>query len=235
MYEITINDFTGPMDLLLHLIKEAKMDIMDIKLEVIIDEYLNYIKKMQDMNLDIASSYLVMSTELLEIKSRMLLPKVEDEEEEEDPKERLINRLILYEQYKNQIDSFKKLEEERGSYYTKVPSSLEEYQNKEKKVMIENISLDDLVNAFKKFLERVELEKPINTKVTRKELSVEDRIVNIKNRLKKEKKINFFDLFEIKSKEYMVVTFLAILEMAKNQELRIIQEENFHNIICESI
>lgn len=235
MYEITIDNFSGPMDLLLHLIKEAKMDIMDIKLEIIIDEYLDYIKKMEEMNLDIASSYLVMASELIEIKSRMLLPKVEDEEEEEDPKERLINRLILYEQYKNQIDSFKELEKERSNYFTKIPSSLEEYKEGENKIQLENVTLDDLVDAFKKFLDRVELEKPVTTKVTKKELSVEDRIRNIKDRFKKQKRIDFFDLFEVKTKEYVVVTFLAILEMAKNGNIRIIQEDNFQNIVCEAI
>ncbi len=234
MYEVTIDNFVGPLDLLLHLIKEAKMDIMNIKLEIIIDEYLDYIKKMNEMNLEVASSYLVMASELLEIKSKMLLPKDEEEEEEDDPKERLINRLILYQQYKDQIDSFKSLEEERNNYYTKIPSDLSEYQE-EKKVNLNNITLDDLVSAFEKFLERVELEKPVNTKVTKKELSVEDRIVNIKNRLKKEKKIDFFDLFEVKTKEYVVVTFLAILEMAKKKELIITQENNFDNIICEAI
>ena len=234
MYEITIDNFTGPMDLLLHLIKQSKMDIMNIKLEIIIDEYLNYIKKMEDMNLDIASSYLVMAAELLEIKSKMLLPK-EDDDDEDDPKERLINRLILYQQYKDQIDSFKELESERGNYYTKIPSDLSEYQTDEKKALIENVTLDDLVKAFEKFLERVDLEKPIHTKVTKKELSVEDRIVSIKNRFKKEKKIDFFDLFEVKSKEYVVVTFLAVLEMAKKRELIIYQDKNFDNIICEAL
>ncbi len=80
MYEVTIENFSGPMDLLLHLIKQSKMDIMNIKLEIIIDEYLDYIEKMQEMNLDVASSYLVMASELLEIKSRMLLPRQEEEE-----------------------------------------------------------------------------------------------------------------------------------------------------------
>ena len=234
MYEITIDNFTGPMDLLLHLIKQSKMDIMNIKLEIIIDEYLEYIKKMDEMNLDIASSYLVMASELLEIKSKMLLPKEEDEDEE-DPKERLINRLILYQQYKDQIESFKELESERGEYYTKIPSDLSEYQTDEKKALIENVTLDDLVKAFEKFLERVDLEKPIHTKVTKKELSVEDRIVSIKDKLKKEKKIDFFDLFEVKSKEYVVVTFLAVLEMAKKRELIIYQDKNFDNIICEAL
>lgn len=235
MYEITIDNFSGPMDLLLHLIKQSKMDIMNIKLEIIIDEYLEYIRKMDEMNLDIASSYLVMASELLEIKSRMLLPQSDLEEEEEDPKERLINRLILYEQYKEQIDNFKELENERGNYYTKIPSDLSEYQTDEKKALITDVTLDDLVKAFEKFLERVDLEKPIHTKVTKKELSVEDRIVSIKDRFKKEKRIDFFDLFEVKSKEYVVVTFLAILEMAKNRELTIYQDNNFGNIVCEAI
>lgn len=235
MYKITLDNFSGPMDLLLHLVKESKMDIMDIKLEVIIDEYLDYIQQMQDMNLDVASSYLVMASELIEIKSRMLLPKQEDEEDEEDPGERLINRLILYEQYKNQIDSFKELEQERNNYYTKIPSSLDEYKDENSKVHLENVTIDDLVEAFKKFLDRVELEKPINTKVTRKELSVEERIKSIKERFKKESRIEFFSLFDIKTKEYVVVTFLAILEMAKNGNLKIIQEDNFDKIICEKI
>ena len=236
MYEITIDNYSGPMDLLLHLIKQNKMDIMNVKLEVIIDEYLDYIKKMEEMNLDIASSYLVMASELLYIKSRMLLPQeTSEDEDEEDPKERLINRLILYEQYKEQIDSFKELESERSTYYTKIPSSLSEYQTDEKKALIENVTLDDLVKAFEKFLERVDLEKPVHTKITKKELSVEDRIINIKSRFKKEKRINFFDLFETKTKEYVVVTFLAILEMAKNREIMIYQEDNFDNIVCEAL
>ena len=235
MYEITIDNFSGPMDLLLHLIKQSKMDIMNIKLEIIIDEYLDYINKMTEMNLDIASSYLVMASELLEIKSKMLLPKEEEDEEEEDPKERLINRLILYQQYKDQIENFKELESERGTYYTKIPSSLDDYQTGEKKALIENVTLDDLVKAFEDFLARVELEKPVSTKVTKKELSVEDRIVSIKDRFKKQKRIDFFDLFEVKSKEYVVVTFLAILEMAKNKELIIYQESNFDNIVCEAV
>ncbi len=234
MYDITLDDYTGPMDLLLSLIKQHKMDIMNIKLEIIIDEYLDYINELEEKNLDIASSYLVMASELLEIKSRMLLPKIEEEEEEDDPKERLLNRLIIYQEYKDQVEKFKELEDNRSKFYTKLPSSLEEYKNIDTKIDFD-ATLDDLTEAFKKFLERVELEKPINTKVTKKELSVENEMKKIKNKLIKNKKINFFELFEVKTKEYIVVTFLAILEMAKNHELRIIQEDNFDNIICEGL
>ena len=236
MYEITIDSFNGPMDLLLHLIKEAKMDILNIKLEIIIDQYLDYIKAMSEMNLDVASSYLVMASELLEIKSKMLLPSIKDsEEDEEDPKERLINRLIEYQKYKDQVNSFRTLADNRNCYFTKIPACLDEYKSDDKKVMIENIVLDDLVDAFKKFLERTNLDKPINTKVTRKELSVDDSIVSIKKRFVKNKRIDFFDLFEVKTKEHLVVTFLAVLELASRGELRIIQEDNFDRIVCEAV
>lgn len=231
--EFTINDFSGPLDLLLHLIKEAKMDIFSIKLEIIIDEYLDFINKMKNKNLDIASSYLVMSCELLEIKSKMLLPKDEEEEEEDDPKERLINRLIIYEQYKNAIDDFKKLESERNTYYTKLPTSIKELDVE--KPIFDNLTIDDLTEAFKKLLERIEMEKPVNTRVTKKELSVEDEMKSIKSKLKINKKMSFFDLFEIKTKEYIVVTFLAILEMAKKNELKIIQENIDDDIKVEAI
>ena len=234
MYNVLIDDFSGPMDLLLHLIKESKMDIFNLKLEVIIDEYLEYINHCQEINLDVASSYLVMASELLEIKSRMLLPDENVEEEEENPKENLINRLIMYQQYKDQIDNFKELEQARNNYYTKIPSNLSYYQE-ESKAVISDVTLDDLVDAFKKFLERVELEKPIDTHITKKELSVDAEMKTIKNKLKFSKKIAFFDLFEVKSKEYIVVTFLAILEMAKRKELKIFQNENFDNIICEAL
>ena len=101
MYDITLDDFTGPMDLLLSLIKEHKMDIMHIKLEIIIDEYLDYINKMQELNLDIASEYLVMASELIEMKSLSLLPIEKNEEDDyvEDPREQLIKRLIEYQKY----------------------------------------------------------------------------------------------------------------------------------------
>jgi len=235
MYDVTINDFNGPMDLLLHLIKQSKMNIFDLKLEIIIDEYLEYINSQAELNLNIASSYLVMASELIEIKSRMLLPRNEEEDEEEDPKERLINRLIEYQKYKDQVDKFKELEFSRGMYHTKIPSNISDYQSDEKKIMIENITLDDLVNAFKSFLERAKFDEPVSTKVTKKEYSVEDSIKSVKAKLKKGVKVDFFSLFEKKTKSFIVVTFLAILELAKSGELLISQDKKTKNITCEAI
>ena len=234
MYEITIDNFKGPLDLLLHLIKEAKMDIMDIKLDIIIDEYLKYIKEMQRMNLDVASSYLVMASELVEIKSRKLLPRDEEEETDEEinPEEELINRLIEYQKYKDQIDNFKRLEEERLGFYTKTPENLDQYKGNIK--VDYDLELDDLVKAMEKFLEREILDTPLSTKITKKEISVEDRIKDIKEKFKREKRIDFYSLFDNKNKENVIVTFLAVLELAKLGEIRIMQDNNFSSIICEA-
>ena len=234
--EIKINEFEGPLDLLLHLIKESKMDIFDLKIEVITDRYLDYINKMEEMNLNIASSYLVMAAELIEMKSRMLLPRhEEDEEQEEDPQEQLVNRLIEYQRYKDLTLEFKDLEEERHKVYTKSPENIKEYLPEVEVISNTDVTLDDLIKAFQKFLERQKENEPLSTKVTKKEMSVEDRRESIRKILKKKHKFNFLELFDVLTKEYVVVTFLAILEMARQNELIIVQESNFGEIMCEGI
>lgn len=235
-YEVKIDAFEGPLDLLLHLIKESKVDIWDIKIVDITDQYLNYIKSMESLNLNIASEYLVMASELMELKSRMLLPRYQEESEEEeiDPREQLIHRLIEYQKYKEMTKNFKELEEVRHEFYTKAPESLKDYVE-EGTVINSDVTLDDLMKAFEKFLERKKQEKPLSTTVTKKEITVEERRNSIKNILKEKKKVDFFELFEEITKEYIVVTFLAVLEMAKKQELAIYQENNFDHIICEVV
>lgn len=230
MYNFVINDFEGPLDLLLHLIKTSKMDIYDISIEKITKQYLDFINAMEELNLDIASEYLVMASELIELKSKMLLPreKMDDDEYEEDPKQNLINRLLEYKKYKEMINDFKELEEDRKEIFTKEPINLNEYR---KEVVNDGeVTLEDLLNALNNFLQRKEDEKPKTTKITKREISVTDRTTDIRNMLRKKKKISFFELFEIKTKEYVVVTFLSILEMAKNGEINIKQDNNFNEI-----
>lgn len=235
-YAVKIDAFEGPLDLLLHLIKESKVDIWNIKIVDITDQYLNYIKSMERLNLNIASEYLVMASELMEMKSKMLLPRYEEEssEEEEDPREQLIQKLIEYQKYKDMTKNFKELEEVRHEFYTKAPESLKDYIDDDT-IVSSDVTLDDLMNAFQKFLKRKQLEKPLSTTVTKREITVEERRTSICNILKTKKKVDFFELFDEITKEYIVVTFLAILEMAKKQELMIYQENNFQQIICEGI
>lgn len=232
-YKIMINEFEGPMDLLLHLIKKSEVNIYDISIEEITKQYLDYISAMERLDLDIASEYLIMAAELIEIKSAMLLPRpvLEDEDVyEEDPKEKLIARLLEYKKYKEMTSEFKKLEEMRKEVYTKESSDLSEYKQTDT-VDLGDVDLNSLLDAFNKFLERKKLEEPLNTKITKKEYSISERSSEIKNILKKKKAVKFEELFEQYNKDYVVVTFLSILTMAKKQELIIKQENNFDNII----
>lgn len=230
-----INEFEGPLDLLLHLIKENKMDIMNIEIESITEQYISYLNEQEKMNLEIASEYLVMASELIELKSKLLLPnqKTElDEEEEIDPREDLVNRLLEYQAYKEITKVLKEKEELRKEIYTKSPENVKKYVDEDTKLS-SDITLDDLVDAFKKYLERKKESKPLKTKVTTNEISVSSRRLEIKSVLKKKTKVSFFELFPVLNKEYIVATFLAILEMAKNKEIKITQNRNFDDIICE--
>lgn len=232
-YKFLINDFEGPLDLLLHLIKKNNVDICDIKISDITKQYLDYLEEMENLDLNIASEYLALAAELIEMKSLVLLPKPEfsDDEYEEDPRENLIKRLIEYKKIKESTPKLKELEEERKKLYTKVASNMKQYQDENPKPDFNDIDLDCLLNAFSKFLERKEEEKPLNTKITKKEYSVSKRSREIKSLLKTKQKINFEELFEIQTKEYIVVTFLSILALAKKQELIIKQDNNFSNIV----
>ena len=237
MDNLLIGDFEGPLDLLLHLIKKSKMEIFDIEISEITKEYLNSIKEMTDMNFDIASEYLVMAAELIEMKSRKLLPNKKDEEEKEEdenPEEELKRRLIEYKKYKESTEVFRNLEENRANYYTKAPESLKQYSS-EKLENDGSVGIFDLLDAFQKLLERQEYNKPKNTKITRKELSVKERVAKIRDILKVHKKINFIELFDNFSKPYVVVTFLSVLEMAKNREINIKQDNNFSDIYLERV
>lgn len=234
-YTITIDAFEGPLDLLLHLIKQSNINIWDIEIDKITKQYVDFINQMEKLNLNVASEYLVMAAELIEIKSSSLLPKEQmpEDDYEEDRRQNLINRLIEYEQYKNITSVFKDLEDIRHEIYTKTPSELLIYKDEikyEEKVL----DIDTLIKAFNELLSKKELDKPLNTKITGKEYSVDKRNVEIKNILKKKKRIEFLELFDKLDRDYIVVTFLSILDLAKKQELEIIQDKNFNKIILNN-
>ena len=231
-YTVTIDNFEGPLDLLLHLIKQSDIDIVDISILEITKQYLSYIEAQEKMNLNIASEYLVMAATLIEMKSSILLPRRnqdEDDEFEEDPRNAFIQRLIEYKKYKEMTKSFKELEKLRNDIYTKLPEDLKEYQEQDYSYD-GDVKLDDLLKAFQNFLDRKNLEKPLNTKITKKELSVSKRSGEIRTLLKHKKRLGFDELFDIYNKEYVVVTFLSILDLAKRQELNITQDDNFSKI-----
>lgn len=235
-YSVKIDEFEGPLDLLLHLIKQSNINIQDIDISVITAQYLDYINKMDELNINVAASYLVMAAELMEIKSKSLLPRTEEESPEEDDeevsKESLINKLIEYQKYKDMTSVFKDMELSRQEIYIKSPEKTSNYLDEQIKNNGDT-TVDDLVKAFMNFLDRKDKEKPLETKITTKEYSIKKRKQHIKELLKDKKKVLFTELFEEKNIPFIVVTFLSILEMTKEHDVIIRQDANFKDIIIE--
>ena len=235
---LCINDFEGPLDLLLHLVKTAKMDIYEIDTKYIIDRYLEFIDSLDRNDLDNASEYLVMASELIHLKSRLLLNLDDSSDDESEfsinSEEDLKNKLIEYEKYQNITDMFRQLEEKRSEFFTKVPENLKDFIEVDNHLE-GNLDPDLLKNALVELQKRMNYQKPLNTKITRKELSVEERKIYIRNYLEKRKNVKFVDLFEDYTKEMVVVTFLSILDMCKNREIILNQKELFGDILIEKV
>ncbi|AZB43392.1 segregation/condensation protein A [Bacillus sp. FJAT-42376] len=239
-YQVKIDAFEGPLDLLLHLINRLEIDIYDIPVSQITEQYLLYIHTMKELELDVASEFLVMAATLLSIKSKMLLPKQEEElfdeelgfEMEEDPRDELMRRLIDYRKYKEAATELKTREEERALVYTKPPSDLSEFsQDTSAEKTPLDISVYDMLSAFQKVMRRKKLQKPLQTRITRQEIPIEKRMNEILEDLRiKPGRRHFMDLFPEESKEYLVVTFLAVLELMKSQFIFIEQEGNFSDL-----
>lgn len=244
-YQVKIDAFEGPLDLLLHLINRLEIDIYDIPVAQITEQYFIYIHTMNDLKLDVASEYLVMAATLLAIKSKMLLPKHEENDYEsdpeiafeEDPRDELVERLIEYRKYKEAAHDLKTMEEERGLMFTKAPSDLSDYAKEVQPVKTElNVSLYDMLAAFQKLLRRKKLQRPMATKITRQEISIETRMTEIMTELKQlNGRTNFNELFPYPSKDHIVVTFLAILELMKRKEVDVHQQGNFSDIFIEAV
>ena len=237
---LQLEDFEGPFDLLLHLVRVSKMDIYTINIQEVIAQYLDFIRSIPKEDLDSSSEYLVMASELVHLKSKMLVKKNDEEEEEVTEfnitsEEDLREKLISYEKYKNMSATFRDLEENRLDYYTKVPENLRDYMDEDEKVVNSDVSLNDLLNAFLEMQKRVNLEKPITTKVMQKEYSVKERIKEIRSLLKIKKRVEFTELFEEFTKQNIVVTFLSLLDMSKNKEITLKQDKIFSTILVESV
>ncbi|MBQ6841147.1 MAG: segregation/condensation protein A [Bacilli bacterium] len=232
---LNINDFQGPLDLLLHMVKKHEMDIYEIDLKIIIDEYIEFINSLDRNDLDSKSEYLIMASELIHLKSKLLLGF--DDEENDDTyeinsEEDLRNRIIEFEKYQNISNDFRLLETKRQGYFTKLPESLKEYAPEET-VVGSGMDIKYLIEAFLEMQKRFEYKKPTNTKIARKELSIKDKTNFIRDLLKVQRKVEFTNLFSDYSREELVVTLLSILEMSKNKEVLLSQDKNFSKIFIE--
>ncbi|MDF2037246.1 segregation/condensation protein A [Cytobacillus oceanisediminis] len=244
-YNVKIDAFEGPLDLLLHLINRLEIDIYDIPVSEITEQYLIYIHTMKELQLDVASEYLVMAATLLAIKSKMLLPKHDEEEledefgmeMEEDPRDELVERLIEYRKYKEAAEELKEREQDRSLMYTKPPADLSEYVNDSQQEKADlNVSLYDMLGALQKLLRRKKLQRPLSAKVARQEIPIEKRMSEIVDQLRDFKgRKKFTDLFPISDREHIVVTFLAVLELIKRKEILVEQDRNFSDIFVASM
>ena len=229
-YEVVLDEFQGPLDLLLHLIKEKEMDLESLEVSVITDQYLAYIDQMDPDQLETMSEYLVMAAQLIEMKSKLLLPneKVELEDDyQEDPREQLIRRLIEYKKYKDVLDEFRDCYEHRQTLHTKAPALMDDYIVDTTEMIPQDLEVYDLIRAMQKMFQRKALMAPLESKIARVEISIEDRSDQIRQyfRLHKNQRVDYEP-----SRTFFVVTFLSILVLVNTNELVIEQEGNFEKI-----
>lgn len=239
-YNVVLSDFQGPLDLLLHLIKEHKMELETLELSIVVEQYIQYIKNLEDEQLEIMSEYLVMAADLIEMKSKMLIPKevvVIEDEFQEDPRELLIRRLIEYKRYKDILPKLELLLEKRQEFFIKPSANMDEYIIDNSSVIPSGLEVYDLMKAMKKMFNRIVLSKPIDTHIAKKDISVDERTVEIRDffSTRVNKRVNITELFQRKDRYYFVVTFISLLVLAKNNELVIEQNELFEEIYIEGI
>jgi segregation and condensation protein A len=229
-YLLKLDIFEGPLDLLLYLIKEQKMDIYDIPVAEITKQYLQYIEMIQDLNLDLAGEYLIMAAELTRIKSKTLLPRDETEEESledegEDPREELTRKLLEYQRYKEAAFELRRMESERQQIYSRSggipPAEDEEFP--------EDTNVFDLLKAFQKVINQKKVSDSYELKVT--DVSVADKLDQLLEILNSSESVTFFSLFTVlNSKAEIVATFLGLLELIRLKLVRIQQSAQFETI-----
>lgn len=225
VYNIKIPVFEGPFDLLLHLIKEAKIDIYDIPIALITRQYLQYIEMMKELNLEIAGDFLVMASTLIHIKSRMLLPPDEETplEEQEDPRLELVQKLLEYQTFKDAASTLREREDEWKKVFSKAPPS-----DEDEELYLIDVNLFDLMSAFKKLLETV---SPDIITITKETLTVKDRMSVIMEMIEGLDAMRFEEIFKgSRTRMHLIITFVSLLELIRLGLVKAYQEKEFGNI-----
>ena len=222
-YPVRLENFQGPLDLLLHLIKKHELDIYDIPITLITQQYVAYIDMMQEMNLDVAGEFLVMAATLIHIKSRMLLPRPDptQEDPDEDPREALVRRLLEHQKFKAAAELLHERETLRSAQWTRPDGPIAEIAGEAPEPEIE-VDLFSLISAFRSVVERAR-QRP-KMYLPGEQIPIEDRIEQLLARLSETEACGFEDLFaDMQSRAGMIVTFLAILEMIRLKLIRVFQ------------
>ena len=241
---VKLQVFEGPLDLLLHLIEKNKVDIYDIPIVLITEQYLDYVSKMDTKDMDVMSEFLVMAATLVRIKSKMLLPVEEEEEEEfEDPRQELVERILEYKMYKYASYELKDRQVDAGRMVFKEPSIPEEIQDFKEDVAIEDLlsdvtlaKLQGIFNSvMKKQVDKIDPVRSKFGKIEKEEITVEVKMTEVEAYALMHERFSFRDLLTSQSsKTQIVVTFLVILEMMKAGKISIEQEQPFDDIVITS-
>jgi len=242
-YKVILDTFEGPMDLLLHLIEKSQIDIYDIPINEITEQYLDYLAKMGDMDLEITSEFLIMAATLLEIKSKMLLPIPKNEYEPEqlemeqiDPRSELVRSLVEYRKYKYASSKLRDFEEIQSKVYYKPKEDLSIFDNDDSDII--EMDLDKLVLVFKNLMLKGKIkEKTLElNEIERDDYTLEECIKKIKNKLKKNKVIRFYELFNCNTTRNEIISiFLSLLELVKSKYIVIYQKRNFDEIFIRRL
>ncbi len=236
MYKIKLENFEGPLDLLLFFIKRDELDIYDIPISYITEEFMTYIKLMEELDLEIAGDFILMASTLMQIKARMLLPKEIDEKGEEiDPRAELVNALLEYKRYKEMSEELSISEaQQRKVNYRGNYNSDEKTNPDELNTLLKNITIYDLIKAFKKAIE----ERPREAvhEVERFNVSIEEQIEDILSKTDIGKEITFIDLIkDMMEKIRIIVTFIALLELIKMGRIGLKESPNYNDFIIYGI
>ena len=241
---IKVTNFEGPFDLLLHLIKKNKMNIYDINIVEITNQYLEYLKGMNEMDLEVTSEFIVIAATLIEIKSKYLLPKDKDEHttiNENDVEKELLDKLVEYRKYKSVAENLKMKEQDAGIMISKKPEIIEEDTQHIKEIdFLKNITILDLYNLYSQLVEKYKNKMNtvniINKKILIDEYKIEDKMEELKQKLDYFGKVHFTNLIcGYSSKLEVIVMFLALLELIKIRSVKVFQESNFKEIYLERV
>ena len=226
-YPVRLINFEGPLDLLLHLIKKHEMNVYDIKISTVTQQYLEYLDLMQEMNLDVVGEFLVMAATLIHIKSRMLLPRPDppQEDPEEDPRDALVRRLVEHQRFKAAAELLHEKEIQRSAMWTRADGPVAEVVGSAPEPEIE-VDLFSLMAAFRQVLERARARPRVL--LPPEQIPIETRIEQLLERLSETEACGFEELFaDVQTRAGMIVTFLALLEMIRLKLVRVFQQSSF--------
>lgn len=229
MYRVQLNNFEGPLDLLLFFIKRDELDIYDIPISYITEQFLDYITLMEELDLDVASEFVLMASMLMSIKAKMMLPREdseEDELDETDPRYELVQRLLQYKRYKEMAEKMADIDEETRKRYARGYALSDEVEKKATGEALKDVTLFDLIAAFRKVLSDIERKNVVH-KVEKVETTIERQSEFVINQLQLHGKMSFTDLCRtLTQRIIVVVTFLSVLEMIKEQQINLFLSED---------